>query len=66
MRRMTWNELHDFVLVGAALFVVGLLSPYATFYIIGAPPGPRSRLRLGLSFAVFLIAVWIVAFWFTR
>ena len=57
------DQWHDFVLVGTALFVVGLLSPYATFYIIGQPAGPRSRLRLGLSFAVFLIAVWFVAIW---
>jgi hypothetical protein len=62
MRRMTWDDWHDFVLVGAILAVflpVTLaIDPYAA-----RKAGLLSRVWRGLLVAALVMAGWIVAFW---
>ena len=62
MRRMTWDNLHDFILVGAGVLVIGVLG---AFY-----PGPRrlrDRVLVGIiTVAAFIMAVYLLALWRSR
>jgi hypothetical protein len=49
---------HDFVLVGAVLVALVLVT---AFDPIGG--GPLHRIRVGLLFVDFLMAAWLVAIW---
>jgi hypothetical protein len=53
------DDWHDFVLVGAVLVATILL--YALVDPLGR--GPLRRLRNGLLFVAFVMAVWLVAIW---
>ena len=59
MRRMTWDNLHDFVLLGAGVLLLGVLG---AFY-----PDPRRlpyRVLSGtIAVAALLIAVYLLAVW---
>jgi hypothetical protein len=62
MRRMTWDDLHDFVLVGASvavLFVAAVvIDPFAA-----RQAGLLSRVWRGLLAAAIVMAAWIIASW---
>jgi hypothetical protein len=52
------DEWHDFVLVGAVLVGLVLVTAFD-------PPGgpPLRHIRTGLLFVGFIMAVWLVAIW---
>jgi hypothetical protein len=62
MRRMTWDNLHDFVLVGASVTVLfvaaAVIDPF-----LARKAGLLSRVLRGLVGAALVMAGWIVAFW---
>ena len=59
MRRMTWDNLHDFVLLGAGVLFVGVLG---AFY--PSPRRPRYRVLAGtITVAALFMAVYLLARW---
>jgi hypothetical protein len=61
MGRMTWNNLHDFVLLGAGVLLLGML---AAFYPDPRPLRYRYRVLSGtIAVAALLVAVYLLAVW---
>jgi hypothetical protein len=62
MPRMTWDDLHDFVLVGAVVAVlfpvILVIDPFAA-----RQAGLLSRVWRGLLAAALVMAAWIIALW---
>jgi hypothetical protein len=56
MRHMTWDELHDFALVGASL---ALLAVLAVFYPTTGTV--LFRMRVNLMVVAFIMAVYLLA-----
>jgi hypothetical protein len=62
MRRMTWDHLHDFVLVGASVTVL-FVAAAAIDPFLARQAGLLSRVWRGLLAAALAMAAWIIAFW---
>jgi hypothetical protein len=62
MRRMTWDDLHDFALAGASLAVL-FAATFAIDPFAARKAGLLSRVLRGLSVAALIMAAWIIAFW---
>jgi hypothetical protein len=59
MRRMTRDNLRDYVIVAVGLFAVGVIGTFRHVW----PYRPIDRVIFGLSVVAFLMAVWFVASW---
>jgi urea transporter len=61
MQGMTWDNLHDFALVGGVLVVIGLI---ITFY--RTAERPMIGAIISVSLIAFIFCAWLLALWFTR